>query len=58
MLFAAPDGDSLDVTSAAWLDLTGRCTMSNRQGSVRCLSRNNLELVIDRQRFSPGACDQ
>ena len=41
-----PDGEGcLDVASAAWLVLPGRCLMSKRQGRVRCLSRNNRELL-------------
>ena len=49
-----PDGEGcLDVASAAWLVLPGRCLMSKRQGRVRCLSRNNRELVISSNVRSP-----
>ena len=47
MLFRAPEGDGcLDVASAAWLHLPGRCCISNRHGRVRCLRLNRRELVI------------
>ena len=47
VLFSEPDGEGcLNVASAAWLVLSGRCLMSKRQGRVRCLSRNNREFVI------------
>ena len=47
VLFSEPDGERcLDVASAAWLVLPGRCLTSKRQGRVRCFSRNNREFVI------------
>ena len=49
-----PEGDEcLDVASAAWLHLPGRCFISNRHGRVRCLRRNRGELVMSSSVRSP-----
>lgn len=54
VLSAEPDYEGcLDVASAAWLDLPGRCLMSKRQGSVCCLSWNNGEFMISSKVWSP-----
>ena len=53
-LFSELDGEGcLDVASAAWLVLPGRCLMSKRQGRLRCLRLNNRKLVISSNVRSP-----
>ena len=54
-LLTRPDGDGcLNAASAAEFDLPGRCSMSNRHGSVRCFSRKSLEFVISSRVRSPN----
>ena len=54
VLFSEPNGEGcLDVASAAWLVLPGRCLMLKCHGRVCCLSRNNRELVISSKVQSP-----
>ena len=53
-MFSVEDWEGcLEVASAAWLLVPGRCLISKRHGRVRCLRRNRRELVISSRVRSP-----
>ena len=53
-VFSVEDWEGcLEVASAAWLLVPGRCLISKRHGRVRCLRRNRRELVISSRVRSP-----
>ena len=53
-LFSVEDWEGcLEIASAAWLLLAGRCLISKCHGRVRCLRRNRHELVISSRVRSP-----
>ena len=54
IVFAVEDWEGcLEVASAAWLLVPGRCLISKRHGRVRCLRRNRRKLVISSRVRSP-----